>query len=43
MAEEEIDPTSKEAMESQARAYKKMAAKRAEQLGLPAPSSPAKR
>jgi hypothetical protein len=42
MAEEATDPALKGAMEEQARAYRKMAAKRAEQLGLPAPSAPDK-
>jgi hypothetical protein len=40
MAEEATDPVLKGAMEEQARAYRRMAAKRAEQLGMPAPSSP---
>ena len=40
MAEEASEPALKEALEEQARAYRKMAAKRAEQLGLPAPSAP---
>lgn len=40
MAAEESDPKLKAAMESQAMAYRKMAAKRAKMLGLPEPSPP---
>ena len=40
MAAEESDPKLKAAMESQAKAYRKMAAKRAKMLGLPDPSPP---
>jgi hypothetical protein len=40
MASEEADPELKKALESQAIAYRKMAAKRATLLGLPAPSHP---
>lgn len=40
MAAEETNPTLKAAMESQAKAYRKMAAKRARMLGLPEPSPP---
>ena len=42
MAAEELDPKLKAAMESQAKAYRKMAAKRAKILGLPEPSAPEK-
>ncbi|WP_271606576.1 hypothetical protein [Bradyrhizobium sp. CCBAU 11434] len=38
MAAEESDPDLKAAMESQAKAYRIMAAKRAKMLGLPEPS-----
>jgi len=40
MAAEATDPRLKEALEKQAQAYRKMAAKRAERLGLPAPNPP---
>ena len=40
MASEESDPKLKESMQSQAKAYRKMAAKRAKMLGLPEPSPP---
>ena len=40
MAAEESDTELKAAKESQAKAYRKMAAKRARKLGLPEPSPP---
>jgi hypothetical protein len=42
MASEASDPRLKESLESQATAYRKMAAKRAKMLGLPEPSPPRK-
>ena len=41
LAAQEADLKLKEAMEGQATAYRKMAAKRAKLLGLPEPSQPA--
>jgi hypothetical protein len=40
MASEASDPNLKESMRDQARAYRRMAAKRAKMLGLPEPSPP---
>jgi hypothetical protein len=41
LAADESDPKLKEALEQQAKAYRKLASQRAEKLGLPPPSAPA--
>lgn len=43
LADSELDPVFKEQLLKQAKAYRKLAAKRAQDYGLPPPSPPAKR